>query len=536
MKAIRKPSFELTLEMLKGPALALGALLFIVGLGSWLVFGFDTPTRILLAGGILLIGVFVAIDPEDVWRQLTAPGALYSGNTLVLGVAIIGILGLVNVVANNRHQRWDLTSNRQFSLSDQTLRILEDLPQQVRVTAFYEDEPGSRQDVEDLLKEYEARSNGKVSVEFVDPLKEPAKAQLAGIKELRTIVMVMSDRRQTVKGSRESDLTTALLRLIDPTQKKIYFTTGHNERRLDGFDPASYSQLKTSLESDNFIVETLFLASTNEVPADASVLVIAQPRNPLGEEEKQAIKTYLDGGGKLMLLTQPNLPPGQQQVPLSDLVSKWNIEIGGAPVVETNPTLVLARNPYMPVVVKFPSHKIAEGLEGAATFFPTTAHITVPKDTPRNTTITALLQTSDRSWAETDPQQLEQPRLDEEIDPKGPLTIGVAIEATPENAPVPMPDSDEQQKKTRVVIFGDADFVSNEISNIPVQSSNRDLFLNAANWLAEQEQLVGIRPKQRDTRNVFLTTAQQNLVLFSSVLFLPLIVLAIGGYVWWSRR
>jgi ABC-type uncharacterized transport system involved in gliding motility auxiliary subunit len=76
--------------------------------------------------------------------------------------------------------------------------------------------------------------------------------------------------------------------------------------------------------------------------------------------------------------------------------------------------------------------------------------------------------------------------------------------------------------------------VSNEAFNLA--SSNRDLFLNAANWLAEEEQLIAIRPKERESRNLFLTAAQQNLVLFSSTLFLPLIVLGLGGFVWWSRR
>jgi ABC-type uncharacterized transport system involved in gliding motility auxiliary subunit len=535
MKSLKKPGFNLTLDTIKAPALGLGALLILAGLGSWLINGFETPTRILLAAGILLIGVFVAIDPEDVWQRLTTPGALYSGNTLVLGVAILGILGLLNVVSNNRHQRWDLTANKQYSLSDQTLKVLADLPQPVQVTAFYQDDDSRKQDAQDLLKEYGARSGGKVNVEFVDPDKEPARAQQAGIKEYGTTVMTMGDRKQTVTGSRESDFTTALLRLTNPTQKKIYFTTGHNERRLDSSDRDGYSQLKTSLESDNYVVEPLVLAG-NPVPDDAAELVIAQPRNPFSDEEKQAIKTYLGNGGKLMILTQPNLPPSQQQVPLSDLVSQWGVEIGSAPVAEGNPQLTLPRQPFVPVVAKYPNHKVTEGL--GLTLFPTVTYINVPKDTQGKATITAILQTSDRSWAETDPQELADLRnlkYDDGTDPKGPLTIGVAIEATPDNAPQPSSDqADQSQTKTRVVIFGDADFPANDASQ--VQSSNRDLFLNAANWLAQEEQLISIRPKERDTRNLFLSGAQSNLVLFSSTLFLPLIVLGMGGFIWWSRR
>lgn len=536
VKAIKSSSFSVNVNALKTPALALGTVFFLAGIGAWLVNGFDTVTRILLACGILLLGVAVAIDPEDVWRRLTMPSTLYSGNALVLGAALIGILALINVLGSNRHQRWDLTANKQYSLSEQSLNVIRDLPSTVYVTAFFEDDDSRKQDAQDLLKEYEAHANGKIQVEFVDPIKSPARAQQAGIKELGTTVMTMGDRRQTVTGTRESDFTSALLRLINPQQKKVYFTIGHNERKVDGFERENFGQLKTSLESNNYVVDTLVLAGTKEVPDDASVVVIADPRIPFSDDEKQALKNYLDKGGKLLILTQPSLPPAQQQVPLGDLVSQWGVEIGSAPVIEGNPQLMLPREPLVPIIARYPNHKITEGL--GLTFFPTTTYINLPKSPSPGVTVTALAQTSDRSWAETDQNQLTDPRqlkFDDGVDPKGPLTIAAAIEAQPQNASSSSDqDQDQNQKKTRVVIFGDADFLSNDAAQI--QSSNRDFFLNAVNWLAEDEQLIAIRPKERDTRMLFLSAAQQNLVLFSSTLFLPVIVLAMGGLVWWSRR
>jgi ABC-type uncharacterized transport system involved in gliding motility auxiliary subunit len=529
VRTVNRPrGFEFTLETLKGPVLALGALLLMAGLGSWLINGFDTPTRILLAAGILLIGVFVAIDPESVWGQLTGRGALYGGNTLLVGAAIIGILGLINVVGQNRHQRWDLTANKQYSLSDQTLNVVAELPQPVQLTAFYQDDDPRRQEIRDLLTEYETRSGGKVGVEFVDPDKQPARAQQAGIREYGTLVMTMGDRKQTVSGTRESDITTGLLRLTSTSQKKIYFLSGHNERRIDGFERDSYSQVKTALESDNYLVEPLVLAGSREIPQDAAVLVVAQPRNPLLDEEKQAITSYLDQGGKLMLLTQPHLPPSQAQVPLSDLVGRWNVEIGSAPVVEGNPQLSLPQEPLVPLIARYPSHKISEAL--GFTFYPTTTYINVPRDGQSSATITSFLQTSDRSWAETG----QQVQFDEGSDLRGPLTIGVAIDDTAQEQPDASGGDDPEAKKIRVVIIGDADFASN--AYLGLGGANRDFFVNAINWLAEEEQLISIRPKEQQSRNLFLSAAQQNLVLFSSALFLPLIVLAMGGFVWWSRR
>jgi ABC-type uncharacterized transport system involved in gliding motility auxiliary subunit len=524
-----RPSFHFSIDALKGPALALGALLILAGLGAWLINGFDTVTRVLLAVGILLFGVFVAIDPEDVWRSMTTRSALYGGNALLLSVAIIGILGLLNVVAQNRHQRWDLTANKQYTLSEQSLQVVSELPNPVQMTAFFEADDGRRNEISDLLREYETRSNGKITYEVVDPIAEPSRAQAAGIKELGTTVMFMGTNRQSVTGTRESDITTGLLRLTNPTPKKMYFTIGHGERRVDQFARTSYSQLKTSLESDNFVVEPLQVEGIEEIPADATVLVIAHPTTAFGDQAKQAIQSYVANGGKLMLLTEPTI--GQApQVSLNDFVSTWGVEIGTLPVAEGNPQFVLARDPLTPVIARFPTHKITEGLN--LTFFPTPTHIETSPDNRGGATITNLLQTTDRSWAENDPRQLN---FDEGTDKKGPLTIGVAIEATPENQP-PGGGDEADSKKTRVIVFGDADFVSNEVQGIPVPSSNRDLFLNAANWLASDESLIAIRPKERDSRNMFLTAAQSNLVFFSSALFLPLIVLALGGFVWWSRR
>jgi ABC-type uncharacterized transport system involved in gliding motility auxiliary subunit len=460
---------------------------------------------------------------------MTTRGALMGGNTLLLAGIVIGILGLLNVVAQNRHTRWDLTSNKQFSLADQSLQIVKDLPQPVRATAYYEEDDSRRQDIQDLLREYETRSNGKLTFEVVDPIVERSRAEAAGIKELGTTVLQMGASRQLVTGSRESDVTSGLVRLTNPTQKKIYFTIGHGERRIDQFARNSYSQLKTGLEADNFTTDGLQIEGLDKVPDDASAIVIANPTSPFGDQAIQALKDYLGQGGKVMFLAEPKLQANQTPVTLNELWGQWGVEIQSTPVVEGNPQFVLLREPLAPVIAKFPSHRMTEGLN--LTYFPTTTWLQVSTDKANGALVTPLLQTTDRSWAETNPTQIQ---FDDGTDPKGPLTIGVAIEADAPNAPPS--DDPSSAKKARVVIFGDADFVDNEMQQVPVPSNNRDLFLNGSNWLAESESLISIRPKDTTQRNLFLTAAQSNLVLFSSTIFVPLIVLAIGGFVWWSRR
>jgi ABC-type uncharacterized transport system involved in gliding motility auxiliary subunit len=468
-----------------------------------------------------MAGIYVAIDPEDVWSRVTARGSVYGGNTVLLAVAFIAILGLLNVLGSRRHERWDLTLNKTFTLSDQTLQIAGSLPQPVHMIAFYSDQDSRRNDVQDLLREYDTRSGGKVTFEFIDPEARPSVAQQYQIREFGTTILQMGDQQQRVTGTRESDFTTGLLKLVNPSQKKIYFTTGHNERRIDAFDDRQYSQLKTSLESDNFVVETLNLFATNEVPADASVLVIADPKTPFSDEEKLAISLYLDRGGHLLLLGEP-----RSTVNLSEIVSKWNISIGNDPVAE-DPRFTLGGDPLTPAIVRYPTHKITEQLP--ATVFPFSAAVTYPKgsDVPRGVTFTSLADTSANSWVETDQNQV---RFDEGTETRGVVSLATAVEITIN----PDASTDSPSPKARIVVVGDADFVSNAAFRLPV--GNRDLFLNAANWVAEAEELISIRPKPNDQRQVFLTGAQQNLVFFSTTLFLPLIVAAGGLIVWWTRR
>ena len=517
------------LDLAKGPLAGVGLLLIAGAAGYYLIFGaFDTPMRIMLAAGILLVGIAVAIDPSAVWGQATTHNARYGGNTLAVAAIGLAILALINVLGARRHERWDLTATQQFSLSDETVKILQRIPQPIQATAFFSFDDTRRSEFGDLLREYQIRSDGQLSYEFVDPVERPALTQQFGIRENGTTILQMGDRRQQLTGTRESDLTTAILRLVEPSAKKAYFTTGHNEHRLDATSPDGYSQLKTSMESDNFVVETLNLFATNEVPADATVVVVGGPKLPFGDEELNALTSYLERGGKLMLLANPRV-----ETNVGTVLAPWRLEIGQSYVVETDPQAVFARSPLSPVVTRFPVHKITEQLP--VVLFQATTYIGVPRDTPPGATITSLAQTTERSWAETDDAALRgaQPlQFDEGADLRGPLTLAAALETRPQTAPGM--EADPDAPKTRLFVVGTSQLVTNQWFSL--SPGNRDFFMNAANWLAEAEELISIRAKPTDNRTLFLTSAQQNTILYSTVIFLPLIVLAAGAAVWWSRR
>src|SRR5205085_1169985 len=162
------------------------------------------------------LGIYVALDPEDVWSKLTGRGALYSGNTALIAVAALLILGLVNVLGSRYQNKLDLTANKQFTLSDQSIKIAQALPQPVHVTGWLTTDDSRKQDFQTLLNDYSNRSGGKISYEFIDPVQRPAEAGAAGITATGTIVFQMGDKKQNSTGTTEKDVSTALVKLERP--------------------------------------------------------------------------------------------------------------------------------------------------------------------------------------------------------------------------------------------------------------------------------------------------------------------------------
>lgn len=485
---------------------------------------FTLPVRVLAAAGVLLVGIYVAFDPEDVFRRLTGQRVLYGGNAVLTIAAVAGILALVNVLASRVSQRWDLTASGQFTLSERTLQLVERLEQPVRVVGFFENEDPSRGRAEDLLKEYRVRSSGKLEYEFVDPEIAPSVARQLEVRDFGTLIFLQADRKQTVTGVSEQEFTTALLKLARPERKKMYFLQGHGERSLEEAGPDGYTEIKRLLEQDNYEVKTTSLVTELRVPADAAAFIIAGPTRDFLAEEKQALRDYLAGGGKLVLLQDPRVAAN-----LDELFTQWGVSVGRDPVID--PGSAFLGDPATVVIQRYGLHRITESLR-AASFFPLAAAITLPRERAEGVQVVALAQSTDRSWIETDP---DTARFDEGKDARGPAALAAVIEASA-TAAVPPPGGAQASapRATRVVIFGDSDFIANNFLRVP--AGNADLFLNAVNWLAESEELLSIRPKERDTRQLFLTAAQVNLVLVTSAIFLPLVVLAAGAAVWWSRR
>jgi ABC-type uncharacterized transport system involved in gliding motility auxiliary subunit len=509
---------------------------------------FFSPERAQMAQGVSIGGlVCILVYVLSQWREIAATfskrQAKYGTLSLMSVVIVLGILGGVNYVAGRQNKRWDLTASKEFSLSDQTRKILQDLKQPLKLIVFERDE--RMQPFRDRLGEYEYLSK-QVKVEYVDPDKQPALARQYQIQAFGTTAIEYQGRTERVTGTSEQDLTNGIIKAVTGQQKKVYFVTGHNEHDPTSADERiGYNAAGEALQRDNYTVEKLALAQQPEVPADAAVVVVAGPSVDYLQPEIESLRRYLNKGGKVLFMLDP--PDRTDSPPLTGLIAlirEWGTEVGNNVIVDRSGIgQLLGRGPGMPVATSYPGHAITDRFN-VVTAFPLAR--SVAPVTGGSRTAQTIVETSPQSWAESDVKALAEQRAvgfeEASGDKRGPIAVATALSTdAPEQPPAPAPAAGAAatpadappKRETRVVVFGDSDFASNDGMGIP---GNPDLFLNTINWLAQQENLIAIRPRQPDDRRVTLTEDQQTWVAWFSVVLLPGAVIAAGVYTWWRRR
>lgn len=230
-------------------------------------------------------------------RALTGRQARYGSNTLIVTIAVLGILGVITFLAYKNDKRWDLTEDKKNSLAPETLNTLTKLTGPVSIEAFYTKRTSS-ESARLLLDNYVRNSKGKLSYKFIDPESNPITAQNENVTQDGTLVIKMGDHKQQVTITDEQRLTSALVKLISGETKIVYFLTGHGEKSPEASGDQSYSTAKTKLENKNYTVKMLNLVTSSGIPKDANALIIAGPTKPLLAGEVQAISDYLANGGQ----------------------------------------------------------------------------------------------------------------------------------------------------------------------------------------------------------------------------------------------
>lgn len=453
-------------------------------------------------------------------------------NATIISIAVIGIFIIVTLFLNSmKGIQWDLSENKKYSLSEQTISVLNKLDKDIKVTLFTgggsTDESIMYRDIRDLLNEYKKRTN-RVTFEEIDPNRDPAKAQQYQIDQAGTIIFEMGEKQKKVysyelfmsgqaQGSYnfmgESKFTQSIMGLITDVKHPIYFLTGHNE-----LPAAQISMFRSSLEGENYEIKDLNLYKEGKIPDDAQAIFILGPQNDLDPKETALLKEYVQGKGKLFISTGYSKDL-QSMKNLDELLTAVNVKNAKGVVIETGRTLY--NNP-LTIVPNIQFHAITNDLADSdrVVVLPVAVALSTESGNP-DWKANSLLKSSDKAYGETDMTQLtSNASKQDDTDLKGPLDMAYAVM--------------DKDNKPKAVVIGNSQFLQDQIIT---EQGNRDFALNSVNWMQEQTEQLTIRPREEAAlQQAFIMPNKAKMIFYGTVVLFPLAILALGGAIWWRRR
>lgn len=472
-----------------------------------------------LAGLMAGFALYALLDPEKTRQILTGRQAQYGSTAFISLLAFTGIVIAVNVIAYQNPVKWDWTEDRSNTLAPETRQTLAALTEPVTATAFYTGNL-NRESARLLLENFRANSNGKFNYQFVDPETNPVAAQQAGITADGQITLEMSGRRELIDFASERELLGGLLRLMNPTQNVVYFLSGHGERDITDTGENAYATLANNLRNKNYIVQPLNLLAQGAIPDDARVIIIAGPLTPLSQSEVDQIDAFLQKGGALIVMQDPQSLTqfGNQPDLLSAYLSKtWGLTFNNDLVIDPS-----SAQPLIAIAYEYGAHPITDRMQNIVTAFPLARSLNAAAPDNSSITVTPLIKTIDRAWGETDFTSIENQQVSyaEGQDTPGPLTIAAAAQ--------------NSTTQGRVVVFGSSAFAENASIN---GLGNNRMVLNAVDWAAAQENLIDLSP-QTTTQRTFQPPSQAGMIgmVLLSVCIIPLGIVGLGVASWISRR
>ena len=479
--------------------------------GLWVgegVMGKLTPAMFVV--GLVLIAVSIVFNRGAIVGFFGRRQGKLGANTVILSVAVLALVTVANFLGYRHHKRFDLTSEGLYSISDQTKKVVATLPKDVKVIYFNKED---NQQFSDLMKEYKY-AGPRLSYERIDPNQRPELARQYKVRRMGDIVVAAGDRNETISNTSEQSVTNAILKVTRDKLKTVCFVEGHDEKSLSDTQSSGYSIVEQRLKDENYQLKTVLLAREQQVPSECAALIVAGPKQSITPPEVAMIGKYLDDGGKAMLMLDPETDPQ-----LGDVLKTWNIQATDNVVFDISGRgQLVGAGPEAPLVIDYGGHSITNNFGRTMTVFPLARAIKVTGG--GGASATPLLTTSENSFAKDKITPGREIKAEKE-DQKGPLTLGAAASKSVNG------------KESRLVVIGDSDFASNGAFRF---ERNGDLFLNSVNWLAEDENLISIRPKTASSRSVSMSESQQRTFFWFSVLLMPVAVIGSGAYIWWKRR
>ena len=430
---------------------------------------------------------------------------------LLFLLLFLTIIGLSAWLSTRYTLQSDWTANSRNTLSESSIKLLETLDKPVRVEAFIREGNLEREAISEVFSRYQ-RVKPDLSLHFVNPDLDPQKVREQGVTLEGELVIHYAGKRENLKQGSEEAITNTLQRLARADERWIVFLSGHGERDPLGEANFHFGEWGQQLQQKGLKLHQVNLSTQPEIPANTSVLVIADPQTSLLPGELAMIHRYIEQGGNLLWLLEP-----EQQSQLTPLAEQLGIKLQSGTLVDPSGQLLGITDPRFALVAEYTQHVITAQME-ALTLFPQAGGLELMEETDWQSH--ALLTTLDRSWLERG-EIIDTVDFNVESDQPGPIMLGLTL------------NRQQQDKQQRVVVIHDADFLSNTYLG---NGGNLDLGLNIINWLSHDDRFIAIPAKSSHDRHLELSTVAQAIIGFSFLLVIPGGLLIAGIWIWLKRR
>jgi len=454
---------------------------------------------------------------KPAWNNRTS----YRLHSLFMLVLLIALPILLAWASSRFSTQIDWTREGRHSLSDTSIRLLDQIEGPVTVTSYLREQGGLRDSIRDFIGKFQRRKQD-IELRFVNPDSVPDQVRELGISINGEMVLHYQGRNEHLREVDEGAFINALIRLSRDTEKWIAFLEGHGERNPLGkanYDLGEWAKL---LGNRGYQIQPLNLAEINTIPDNISVLVLAGPRVPLLQGEADLLLQYLQQGGNLLWL----LDPDEAHVPTA-LPEFLDISIPGGTIIDVAGQLIGVDDPSITMVTKslYGQHPALANFS-FTTLFPKATALVTKNDSIWQ--VTSLLNTGNHTWQKSTLADANI-ELDEATDLRGPFSIGLSLERKLSADAAGNTDSTEQ----RVIVIGDGDFLSNTYVG---NSGNLDLGLRLLNWLSDDADLIEIPARTAMDTQLNLTPTVAGSVGIFFLLGLPLLLAASGLAIWWRRK
>jgi ABC-type uncharacterized transport system involved in gliding motility auxiliary subunit len=487
-----------------------------------------------VVAGLVLVGLYFATNFKQFGQFASKRSSFFVASTAATALVTLGALVALNYIAHKKNTRWDLTEQKIFTLSPQTVTTLKGLKQPVHAIGFIPTDHPAHEALQSTFERYHVEAPDVFDYSFKDPHRYPDLAEKYELREGQTTVVLTrgegsNEAHTSLNVISEQELTNALLKLTRVSDQKVYFVIGHGEWPLNGQMPmpgqrgrvTSLSEMKQQLLQEGYTPREINLAGGTTVPQDAALVVIAGSKAPYSQPEVESLRRYLAEGGRLIYFAEAYGEPGEE---MAKLLAEYGLELDKGVVADGQ---FNSGSPYVVLSLFYGPHEIARPLRQRQLNieFPTARSLTVrTTGLAEGVKVEPVLLTSPFGWVETTPDDKPAPTEGEKT---GQLSLVTASTRNTSSA------QNKRFDEARLVAVGDSELL---LDSNWGHEGNRNLVMNALGWATAQSDKVTIRPPDRAASTLQLDADMLNRIRFVSTDVLPLSLLGVGLAIWLSRR